>query len=276
MPNRQPPISSRVSVPQLRWRLEILFRTARKPGIHTVSALDRELGLEGQRSFRQYYRGDRPSGIPGELIVPFLRLFRLRLEELLQPLAAFERQMESEAFGEDSSSGWYDAQIHAPRQELTQTGEICFSWPDWDLQLTLSPCHPATGRSLKEELGGGTSRRTRLNGHGPFHIELHQAGENHPRMLGLLESNELTCFLEPGELPDGELRRRMPECHLEPGPCSLWLLLLGSAPVPGKELQRLRAADTRTRRLGAEAIFEAARQHTGEIAVLRADLEVGG
>jgi hypothetical protein len=271
-PVRRRPISNRVSVPQLRERLEILFRTARKPGIRTVSSLDRELGLVGQRSFRQYYRGDRPSGIPGELLADFLTLFRLEMEELLLPLAAFERLMESAALGRPNSA-WYSAAIHVPTQELTDSGEVSLSWPDWNLQLRLVPVSAAGPLAVP---AGGAAHRTVVRGQQPFHIELSQAGASHPRMLGLLEGSELSCFLEPGEPPGGELRRRLPQpCSLEPGPCSLWLLLLGTVPVPDRELQRLRAPDTRTRRLGAEAIFAAAHEQApAALAVLRADLVV--
>jgi hypothetical protein len=270
---RRPPISSRLNVPQLRERLELLFRTARSPRIHTVSALDRKLGLTGQRSFRQYYRGDRPSGIPGELVTPFLKLFNLQLEELLLPLVALERLLESQAHG-DPQKGWYSAEIHRPAQELTVAGEIRFSWPAWDLQLILVPCSPTSPLALLPD----GEQRTRVQAGTPFHIELRQGGNSHPRMMGLLKSTDFVCFLEPDELPAGELRRRLPgPFSLEPGPCSLTLLLLGNGPVPADGLQKLREPDGRSRRLGAEAIYAAAReQGANPLVVLRADLEAMG
>jgi hypothetical protein len=263
-------------VAQLRERLEILFRNARCPGVHTVSTLDRTLGLEGQRSFRQYYRSDRPSGIPGELLAPFLKLFSLRLHELTQPLAAFERLIESQSLGPTGIS-WHDAQSHAPRQEVTSAGVIRFTWPESKTELSLVPCSTTSPLVLPNLAHAAAAGRTRLRGQSPFQIELAQSGDRHPRMLGLLEGRDLICFLEPRELPGGELHRRLPDTlSLEPGPSSLWLLLLGDRAVADSDVQKLRAAeDTRTRRLGAEAIFAAAREHdAGSVTVLRIDLDV--
>jgi hypothetical protein len=275
--SRRPPISSRVSVAQLRERLEILFRTARSPGIHTVSALDRTLGLEGQRSFRQYYRGDRPSGIPGELVAPFLKLFNLRLHELVQPLSSFERQMESEAHGAGGIS-WHDAQILTPRQEVTSSGEIRFSWPDSKVELRLVPCSPSSPLILPNtaHAAGSPVQRTRLRGQSPFHLEISQSGAGHSAMLGLLEGKELVCFLEPGQLASGERQLRLADAlSLETGPCSLWLLPMSAGTVADTEVQKLHAEDTRTRRLGAEAIYAASRgQGKSAPMVLRAELEV--
>jgi hypothetical protein len=273
---RRSPISSRVNLPFLREKLAILFRTARAPGIDTVSALDRKLGLEGQRSFRQYYRGDRPSGIPGELVSPFLKLFNLKMHELLQPLSSFEWQMESEAHGTTGVS-WHDAEILSPRQEISTSGEMRFSWLDRQTELRLVPCSSAGPLALPSgpHAIGSAPQRTRLRSRTPFHLESVQAGDSHPRILGLLEGRELVCFLEPGELPAGPLQQRLPDTlSLEEGPCTLWLLLLGKGPVDDSQVQLLRAEDTRTRRLGAEAIYGAAcKQNAGSVAVLRVDLE---
>jgi hypothetical protein len=281
-------ISNRMPIPQLRERLELLFRHQRHVRIGKVTELDRELGLSGERSFRQCYRKDRVNGIPGDLLEPFLGLFRLRLEELRLPLEDFTRLLESTSAQGRPPIGWYGAEASSPPLEVTRIapGDVRFTWPDLGVCVTFVSEQQSAPLAAPQESVTLLNLRRREASKAfvllqrEFRIEVQLPENKYRRVMGLIEGSQLSCFHPPYELQRTKLRLHIPQdgdpyYFDEVGRHSLWILLFGSVRISSSEIHELDSDDARTRRSGAERIFNAARNEAPEsVVVLRADFDV--
>jgi len=288
-PQRRKYLSRRVPIPDLRERLELLFAKSRNPRIKTISALDVELKLSGERSIRQYYRSDRRSGIPAELLDDFLAVFRLRRDELLLPLEELERLLESTASHGRPPIGWYglEAKFPAARVGRGRKGDVCFEWPSLRLAVNLvseretaplaAPAESVTLLNLRRREASKAFVLLQRE----FRVDVQLPESRYSRIMGLIEGSQLTCFQKPYLLAPTKRRLLIPSdgdpfYFDEAGRHSLWvLLLLGDVHLNSADVEELDSEDARTRREAAEKIYNSSRNVAPEaVVVLRADFDV--
>jgi len=278
-------ISARLCVPNLKDKLTLLFQKARNPRIITVSALDRELGMQADRSIRQYYRPDRPSGIPAELIDAFLATFRLTKAELELPLPKFQQLLDSE-LSSFSHEGWYGAPPNLPKLKAPpgcQTN-IRFIWEqpeiiiDFIAESSDAPILALDPAIILLNLRRRSAEIPSVRVQTEFRIELVLRHSLCVRLLGLIEGSQLSCFQKPYLLRSGLTKLRIPADDEpfyfdETGRHTLWLLILGDVSLTAAEIKALDSKNPAKRRATADRIHTTAQAHS-TVNVLRADFDV--
>lgn len=280
-------ISAKLEVKDLGKKLKLLLVNARNPRVTNVAALDRELGLSGDRSFRQYYRSDRPSGIPGPLIEKFLRAFDLAIEQLQMEFSEFKSFIESNMANEARQEGWYSAKFLSPKQlnPPGRPGDLRLAWENSGIVIdfaseiaSLPILAGAPDLTLLNLRRATTLTSVRLNT--KFRIELTLRERKFDRLMGLIEGNDVECFHKPFPLQPGPIKLRIPATgepyHFDTqGLHTIWLIAFSDVRLSSADFKALESVDSRRRRAAAERIFDIATAHVPKsVAVFRAEFRV--